>query len=354
MRRRDLIGFAAGAAISSTGALARVRARAPASFDPLANVAPELREGARAVLETGRTISPLTAAKLPALRQGGADMARPLLTDVPVAERRIPVSRDIPDVTVHLINARQGAARPAILHTHGGGFVSGSAREERRYLQEMARDLDCTIVSVEYALAPEASFARSTEENYAGLRWLHAHADELGVDRTRLAVMGESAGGGHAALLAIMARDRGEVPLLLQALVYPMLDDRTGTTIVAPPFIGAVGWDGQANAFGWRAFLHATPGRPGAAAAGVPFRVAKAAGLPPAFIGVGGIDLFVREDVEYAQRLMQANVPVELLVVPGAYHGFDRVTPQAALSQMFTRALKDALRRAFGMPPGQG
>lgn len=353
MQRRDFIGLAGGAVASSTGVLARVATGRPTPFDPLANVAPELREGARIVLDMGRQISPLTAAKIPTLRDGGSRMAPPLLPDVPVQERRIPVSRTIPDVTVFVINAGRDTHRPAILHTHGGGFVGGSARSERRYLQEMARELDCTIVSVEYSLAPEASHARSTEENYAGLRWLHANAGELGVDRERIAVMGESAGGGHAALLAIRARDRGEVPLVLQALVYPMLDDRTGTTILPPRFIGAVGWDAQANAFGWRAFLHAPPARPGAASAGVPFRVPSAAGLPPAFIGVGGIDLFMREDVEYAKRLSLANVPVELLVVPGAYHAFDRVVPQAALSQMFARALRNALRRAFGIPAAQ-
>ncbi len=326
-----------------------------AAADPLAGVDPALRAGAATVLAMGAKLSPLTTARLPILRAGGAAMAGPLRADVPVEARKIAVGPGIPDVTVQVINAgsrASGDPRPAILHTHGGGFVAGSALAERGYLQDFAHALDCVIVSVEYTLAPEARFTRSVAETYAGLRWLHDQAEALGVDRRRLAVMGESAGGGHAALLAIRARDLGEVPLVLQVLTYPMLDDRTGSTVMPPPGIGKLGWDAQANRFGWESFLGAAPGSRAVPAAGVPARCTRLAGLAPAVIAVGGIDLFVDEDITYARRLTDAGVPTELLVIPGAYHGFDRVVPDASPSRRLIAARLAALRRAFGQPGG--
>ncbi|WP_235913191.1 alpha/beta hydrolase [Croceibacterium salegens] len=254
----------------------------------------------------------------------------------------------MPDVTVYVVNAAKGGARPGILHTHGGGHILGSAKSELRYLQNLARDLDCVLVTVEYRLAPETRYTGSIEDNYAALKWMHSSANELGLDATRIALLGESAGGTHAALLAITARDRGEVPVLFQCLVYPMLDDRTGSTRQLPPWIGAVLWTRDANRFGWRAFTGGEPGTLEIPAAAVPARVDNLAGLPPAWIGVGGADLFVEEDIEYAERLNDAAVPTELLVLPRAFHAFDRIVPDAGVSRRFTAAKMDALRRAFG------
>ena len=190
------------------------------------------------------------------------------------------------------------------------------------------------------------AFSGSVEDNYAGLLWTHAHADEIGVDNARIAVMGESAGGGHAALLAIKARDRGEVHVRYQMLVYPMLDDRTGTTQTMPKYIGAYVWDAAANRFGWQCFLGQRPGGDKVPVAAVPARAIDLCGLPPAFIGVGSIDLFANEDIEYARRLLDAGVPTELHVVPGAFHGFDH-NPLASVSQRFNDVKRDALRRAL-------
>jgi len=190
----------------------------------------------------------------------------------------------------------------------------------------------------------------SIEDNYAGLRWMHASAGELGVDPERIALLGESAGGCHAALLAITARDRGEVPVAFQALIYPMLDDRTGTTVHTPPFTGTVVWDAASNAYGWRSFLGVAPGGPDVPATAVPARIANLEGLPPTFIAVGGADLFVSEDIKYARRLTQAGVATELLVVPRAFHAFDRIATDTAIAERFTRAKMDALRRAFSQP----
>jgi len=312
----------------------------------LAPIAAELRPAARQMLESG--FPPITAELLRNMPENAGPPASELLANIPVAEKDVPSHGALPAVKVFVVNADPARDRPAILHTHGGGHILGSARGELRYLLETAQALDCVIVSVEYRLSPQARYSQSTEDNYAGLKWLHAQAEVLGVDRSRIAVMGESAGGGHAAILAIKAHDRGEVPLVFQALVYPMLDDRTGSTAAVPPHIATVGWSPPENRLGWESFLGVEPGGPMVPAAAVPARRDDLAGLPPAWIGVGGVDLFVSEDIEYARRLTLADVPTELLVIPGGFHGFDRVAPTTTLAHQFTRSKLNALRRVFG------
>lgn len=311
----------------------------------LATVHPELREVAKRILPFGR--APLTSATLSQQRKGAEAFGAKPSADVPYERRVIPGSKGQPDVAIYLINAKPGAPRPAILFSHGGGFVTGTALSSVASLQMLCKQLDCVAVSVDYRLAPETTYAGSMEDNYAGLKWLHANSAQLGVDNRRIAVMGESAGGGHAALLAIAARDRGEVPLCFQCLIYPMLDDRTGVSRQVPRHVGNIVWTAEKNRFGWESFLGVRPGGrsvPG----GVPARVSNLAGLPPAWIGVGSIDLFVDEDVDYAQRLNNAGVPTELIVVPGAFHGFDSPFFPAKISRWFNAAKLDALRRGFG------
>jgi acetyl esterase/lipase len=284
------------------------------------------------------------------IRASEATSAKPPTPDVAYSARRIPGARGAPEVTLYVINPKPGSSRPGILHTHGGGFVWGMAKNEIRGLQGIAKELDCTIVTVEYRLAPEALWSDSLEDNYAGLKWLHANAGSLGVDRARIAVMGESAGGGHAALLAHTARDRGEVPLAFQCLVYPMLDDRTASVHGVPAHIGWIGWTPEKNRYGWTSFLGQAPGTSSVPPA-VPARFTNLEGLPPAWIGVGAIDLFVEEDIAYASRLMQSGVMTELVVVPGAPHGFDAAPDLAGVDipicRQFTQAKMAALRRAL-------
>ena len=303
--------------------------------DPLAAVDPELRPMARIIAQAaarGTVFKPPTNITLP---DG-------------VVERSAPGRSGAPAVPVYVINARdRGAPRGAILHIHGGGFVSGSARAGLRPLKHLAEALDCVIVSVEYRLAPATRFSGSLEDNYAALQWLHDNASMLGVDPARIALLGESAGGGHAAMLAIAARDRGKIRLAYQALVYPMLDDRTGSSRSVPPQIGHLIWTAADNRNGWTALLGQTAGGSRVPYGAVPARLEMLAGLPPTFIGVGTLDLFVDEDVEYARRLIAAGVPTELLVVPGAFHGFEQVAPQAGVSKRFTAALNNALARAI-------
>lgn len=313
----------------------------------LSVIDPELRASAAQIASMSAQWGKLSDEVLERRRASDQAMAQPRLSQIPVQERTVPGAAGAPAVTVYVINARKGAARGAILHTHGGGYVLGQARNELRFLQELARDLDCVVVSVEYRLAPQTRFDGSLEDNYAALSWLHRSAEELGVRPDRIALLGESAGGGHAALLAIAARDRKQTPVAFQALIYPMLDDRTGSSVSAPDHVGKVLWDAEANRYGWRSFLGAEPGGRDVPAAGVPARSTSLQGLPPTFIAVGGVDLFVDEDIAYARRLIQAGVPTELHVYPGAYHAFDRIAPQTAIARRFTADKMSALRRAL-------
>jgi acetyl esterase/lipase len=266
-------------------------------------------------------------------------------------ERHIP--RDgthtpgVPEVRLWIVDpAPSEKGKPLLLFIHGGGFVMPDPMLMPR-LQQIATDCHCVVVSVDYRLAPETRYPGSLEDNYAALKWVHAHAAELGIDRARIAVGGQSAGAGHAATLAIHARDRNEVPIIFQLLIYPQLDDRTGSTRPAPPAIGQFMWTASANRFVWSALLGVPAGSSRVPAGAVAARVASVAGLPPAWIGVGSIDLFVEEDMEYARRLVHAGVATDLLVVRGAFHGFDLLVPDAEVSQQFSASWKSALRKAF-------
>lgn len=353
--RRQFVNSAllAGALTIAPGmALAREQGRATAAnsagqdIDPMSLVPEELRPPLKAMLEKLPDFK-VDAHTLDSVRQMGGHQASPAAE--PAWERRLaPGPQGAPDVPVYIINAgAAGGFRPAIIHLHGGGYVAGTALSQVPYLQGVARELDCVVVTVDYRLAPETPFPGSLEDNYAALRWMFKSAAELGVDPRRVVVMGESAGGGHAAMLALAARDRGEFKLAMQVLVYPMLDDRTGSSRAVPRHIGFFNWTAYSNRYAWGALLGRPAGSAGVMPGSVPARERELARLPPTFIGVGSIDLFVQEDVDYARRLLESGVPVELQVVPGAYHAFDFIAPDAPLSKRFRAAQIGALRRAF-------
>jgi acetyl esterase/lipase len=353
LTRRDFVrgGLTAGIGISVAPGIALELLRSataqqapapPAGADPYAMVDPELLA---MVKQFPFPTQSFTSETLAVVRKWPG--VPPLPAPQPFA-RHIAGPSGAPDLRLVIVDAAPGTkGRPALLHMHGGGFVSGFAGQFNPFLQAVAQNCGCLVVSVDYRLAPETHFPGSLEDNYAALRWLYKNSDELGVDRTRIAIGGESAGGGHAAMLAIAARDRREIPILFQLLIYPALDDRTGSTRQPPPSIGQFIWNAGSNRFGWTSFLGVQAGSPTVPVGAVPARVENLAGLPPAFIGVGALDLFVDEDVEFARRLIDAGVPTELLVVPGAFHGFDVFVPDAAVSKRFTESWMVALRRAF-------
>lgn len=345
--RRAFIGAAVAGGLSAASP-AIASAAAPGAAVDMRAVNPELRPAVEAMMKQFGSVPDVSAVNLSAMRRMMGGMSAPPAPAPAVARHTVPGSAGRPDVAVWVVNGRPGGNRPVIVHTHGGGFVMGDAASGIGALQPVAAALDCVIVTVDYRIAPETTWSGSVEDNYAALKWVHDHATDIGADHSRIAVMGESAGGGHAALLAITARDRGEVPLVFQALTYPMLDDRTGSTVTPAAPIGCMGWTAPSNRFGWQAFLGQTPGGARVPAAAVPARVADVKGLPPAWIGVGSIDLFVDEDVAFARRLIDAGIAVELAVVPGAFHGFDIMAPQTAVVRRFTESRLASLRQAFG------
>jgi acetyl esterase/lipase len=236
-------------------------------------------------------------------------------------------------------------AAPAIIYAHGGGFLVGSAEMVRVANQRMAHDAGCLVVSVDYRLPPETPHPGPVEDCYAALEWLYQNAAGLGVDRNRIGVAGESAGGGLAAALALLARDRGKIPLVHQHLTYPMLDDRT-CAANANPFAGEFVWTPHQNCMGWSALLGEAAGGAGVSAYAAPARMENLAGLPSTFIAVGALDLFAEENLEYARRLMRAGVATELHIYPGAYHGFE-LADDAAVTKAANHASINALRRAL-------
>ena len=209
---------------------------------------------------------------------------------------------------------------PCVYWIHGGGYVGGSNLGDDVRFDRWCPALRCVGVSVDYRLAPEHPYPTPLDDCYSGLAWVFAHADELGVDASRIGIGGASAGGGLAAGLALLARDRGELPMKFQLLIYPMIDDRQVTP--SSTWIDPI-WPPSANTFGWTSYIGEGKGGPDVPAYAAPARATDLTGLPPTLVSVGAIDGFCDEDVDYATRLRQAGVPVELHVYPGAPHGFD-------------------------------
>ena len=246
-------------------------------------------------------------------------------------------------VRLHRPPGSSGPPHPGLLWIHGGGYVIGSAAQDDAFSRGIAERLGAVVAAVNYRLAPEHPFPVPLHDCHDALVWL---ADRDDVDADRIAIGGASAGGGLAAALALLARDRGEVRPVLQLLAYPMLDDRTAlrTDIDERHFRL---WDNRANRFGWTSYTGAPPGDPGISGLAAPARHDDLTGLAPAWLGVGSLDLFHDEDVAYAERLRAAGVECELRVIDGAFHGFDQIRPTAAGSRAFCAAEETALAAAW-------
>lgn len=298
----------------------------------------------------------LSEETLPIVRSGGGGREKmtppplpPELQAINCEQRLVPGPTGAPDVRVLIYTppGTRASSRPAYLHIHGGGYVLGVPELNDASNRALVNELGCVVVSVDYRLAPETRFPGALEDCFAALAWLHTHADELGVNRRRIAIGGESAGGGHAAALALLARKRGGPAICLQLLDSPMLDDRTGSVSDPHPYCGEFIWPPANNRFGWRALLGVEPGGPDVPIEAAPARATDLSGLPPTFIVVGGLDLFLEENLDYARRLVRAGIPTELHVIPGAFHGFGVAGGGAPQVQTCLRLRREALTRAF-------
>ncbi|MBT2484645.1 MULTISPECIES: alpha/beta hydrolase [unclassified Microbacterium] len=269
--------------------------------------------------------------------------------DLIVEDLLIPGPMDAPDIDIRVYRPRDAVgSTPALLWVHGGGMITGNRLSDERTNAAFVRSLGITVVSVEYRLAPAHPAPAAVEDVYATFRWLVDHAREQRIDGSRIALGGASAGAGLAAATALMALDSGGSQPAFQLLIYPMLDDRTvvrGDHQVR----GVRVWTKGSNRYAWSAYLGHPPGGENVLDYAAPARRADLRGLPPAWIGVGSNDLFHDEDVRYAERLREAGVPCELVVVDGAFHGFDILMSGRPVSQSFWRAQEAALRKAFGV-----
>lgn len=266
----------------------------------------------------------------------------PVLTDRVVrSEHLVPGEPSVP-VRVHVPKEDRAGLRPCMYSIHGGGYIAGSYDGYDALYDRLCPKLGLVGVSVDYRLAPEISYPGPLEDCYRGLLWTFEHADELGVDRDRIGVHGGSAGGGLAAAVALLARDRGEVAVAFQVLESPMLDDRQATR--SSQLDGLPIWTREANALGWRSYLgplHGTGEIPYTAA---PARAPDLSGLPPALVTVGSVDGFLDEDVDYALRLNHAGVPAELHVYAGGCHGY-QLAGDTEIGRQHNRDTEDWLAR---------
>lgn len=234
---------------------------------------------------------------------------------------------------------------PALLWIHAGGYVMGAAWQDDPLCAMLARDLGVIVAAVDYRLSPEHRFPVPLNDCYEALTWL---ADRSDVDRDRVAIGGASAGGGLAAALTIVARDRGEVRPVFQLLAYPMLDDRTALrTDIDERYVRM--WNNAANRLGWESYLGQQFGTDEVSPLASPGRAEDLAGLPPAWIGVGTLDVLHDEGVAYAKKLTEAGIGCELDVIEGAIHAFDSVRPKAPITERFRAAQVGALGAGLGL-----
>lgn len=295
------------------------------------NFHPDLRRVARLAPRSG-----FSPAMLPVIRA-----AQRLRSKRPVPGVEMVRTTNGVDIRLHRPPVVGPSPAPALLWIHGGGLVMGSPRQDDAMCRYLATALGITVAAVQYPLAPEHPYPAAIEACYDGLMWLSGRPD---TDSSRIAIGGASAGGGLAAALAYTARDRGEVRLVKQLLVYPMLDDRTSDD----PRVATMEyrlWSPRSNRFAWKSYLGGADPE-----IAVPARRTDLVGLPPAWVGVGTLDIFYHEDVAYADRLAAAGVPTELEVVPGAFHGFDAVASRTSVAQRFLATQAESLRSAFGLP----
>ncbi len=288
-----------------------------------------------------------TLETIPSIREAMANMPVVELPPTTTVSREVVVPGATGfDPTVRVYSPpTDGTGRPCIYWIHGGGYMFGSGLTVDARINRWVEEFECVAVSIEYRLAPEDSYPAPLDDCYAGLLWTAQHADELGIDPARIAIAGASAGGGLAAGLAILARDRGEVSPAFQLLIYPMIDD--SNTSASSRIEGAPVWSRSANDLGWRAYLGDLFGADDVPAYAAPARVDDVAGLPPAWIGVGSLDVFRDEDITYASRLLAAGIPTELHVYPGAPHGFEMICAGTSIAEACQRDITEALRRAL-------
>lgn len=282
----------------------------------------------------------ITRDNLAQIRAGMDAMPKPE-TPFSIKSEALTVPGEV-DVPVVVYRESDKPNQSALLWIHGGGYLLGSAEDERAKL--IAHTHDCTVVSVDYRLAPEHPFPAGPNDCHAVLNWIFSDACPLDIDTSKVAIGGASAGGGMTAGLALMNRDNENHPVVFQLLIYPMIDNLHATD--SGRLEGHAIWNRKTSFNAWEMYLDGVPGE-----AASPYAAASRAedltGLPPAYVCVGAEDLFRDEDIAYAQRLIAAGVATELAVVPGMYHAGEMAAPNAPVSQRLNQSILTAIGHAL-------
>lgn len=282
------------------------------------------------------------------------DMLALLGTELPTDDRvtventEVPGPNGAPEVAVRIYTPKTSTSpSPGLVYFHGGAFVLGDMYTEEHRCLRLAADGGCVVVSVDYRLAPENPFPAGVEDCYSVLVWVAANAGNLGIDVDRMAVGGASAGGALSAAVAQMARDRGGVPLALQLLIYPVIDDRMETASMKA-FNATPVWNSGSTAQMWDHYLGAR--RDYVSNYAAPGRATDLSDLPQAYVMTAEFDPLRDEGISYAQRLMHAGVPVELHCFAGACHGFDLLAPTIEISRRAVDEQVGVVIRVLGAP----
>ena len=250
-----------------------------------------------------------------------------------------------PPLRVHTPTDSEGP-HPCVYWIHGGGMVIGSAEEEDLTAERIVEELDCVVVAPEYRLAPEHPYPAPVDGCYTGLAWVAEHARQLDIDDSRIAIAGQSAGGGLAAGVAFRARDEGTPELCFQMLIYPMIDDRNETT--SSHQITDIGiWDREMNIEAWDAYLGDRSGADDIPVYAAPARAEDLSGLPPTFLDIGTHDAFRDETAAYSERLTASGVPTEYHLWPGGFHAYDTFAPGSQIAHSTWATRFAALRQAL-------
>lgn len=317
------------------------------NYKSLYLVAPEYKEVVKTWTESVNSDEVLRARQKIILQNENNNKTRPSQKIV------VPASKEQPEVFIYLYkpaNMKKGEKLPTIYYTHGGGYILGSANMYSDNLTKIANDNNVILVSVEYRLATEAPFPADVEDAYHGLAYIFDNADKLGIDKNKIILMGDSAGGGLATRLGLLTRDRKKYNLVGQILIYPMLDYRTGTS--ASPYnsslTGEFVWTAESNQFGWTKLRGNKNISEIKMTYFSPAMAKDVSNSPKTFMIVGTLDLFVNEDIDYANKLIQAGVETELHVIPGVVHAYENLIPNSPQALEFVRLRNNAIQKMIG------